>query len=517
MATNTKRKWSILLFSICIAIILGLVATVIILAASIQSINTSINISYIADGIFGTVSASYKIGSQPQVDMLNSSGDTIIDFSNPDDQFNLSPAGDIILTPSESFVVFKYNFTNTHTSKIYLATLTYTDDTSDDSNITFEYSSTGTNYTTENNYFRVNPNSNATYYVKVSVANTSQNATCTGNFSWQLSFDENLIVETSAYENAAQVTGLKNKSITELHIPDSVIIDGIERNIVSIAASAFQNCTSLRKVTMTNNITEILTTAFRACYNLSDITFSNNLIEIGNGVFDRCGNLYYISIPESVQKIGMSVFVRCPKIAQIEMLGSEPPLIAGNILPNESILIIGINNLQIKIPTGSEETYTSTSGWSNYATLFTNTFNLMNFIKIDGILYAQVPSGNLGVYTSYKKITNITIPNNINIGASTNKSVNFICFGAFAENTDIESIVLPSTILQIDNYAFQNCKKLTRLEILATSVPKLNGSGVFIGTNTNLQIKVPASSLSTYQSASNWSTYSTKIVSSFTN
>ncbi len=509
MATKTKRKWSILLFSICIAIILGLVATVIILAASIQSINTSINISYIADGIFGTASASYKIGSQPQVDMLNSSGDTIIDFSNPDDQFNLSPAGDIILTPSESFVVFKYNFTNTHTSKIYLATLTYTDDTSDDSNITFEYSSTGTNYTTENNYFRVNPNGNATYYVKVSVANTSQNATCTGNFSWQLSFDENLPIETSEYENAAQVTGLKDKSITDLHIPDSVIIDGVERNIVRIATLAFQNCTNLRKVTMTNNITEIEDLAFENCVNLLDITLSDNLEIIANSVFKQCINMYYIAIPASIKSMGTKVFDSCVKIAQIEMLGTTPPTITQTSLPTRvQELAIG-DKYQIKIPSLNE--YQDADLWSNFCSspfITTEDFNL-EFFRENGLIYCfqKIDSSFIILYGAYQKFTTLTVPNN----------VRSIMPAAFFNNKSLQSVILPLNIQYIGASAFNGCSFLTRLEILATKVPTLDFTNAFSNTNANLQIKVPASSLSAYQSATNWSTYSTKIVSSFTN
>jgi hypothetical protein len=58
--------------------------------------------------------------------------------------------------------------------------------------------------------------------------------------------------------------------------------------------------------------------------------------------------------------------------------------------------------------------------------------------------------------------------------------------------------------------AFASCTSLTQVICNATTPPTL-GTDVFGNTPASLAIKVPSASVSAYQGATNWSTYSTKI------
>lgn len=99
----------------------------------------------------------------------------------------------------------------------------------------------------------------------------------------------------------------------------------------------------------------------------------------------------------------------------------------------------------------------------------------------------------------------------------------------------LETISIPSTVTSIGTYAFQNCSGLSqKLKIpniptiggsafyycyriieydfsSATSVPSLSNTNAFDGINGNCKILVPSALLSSWQSATNWTTYANYI------
>lgn len=82
--------------------------------------------------------------------------------------------------------------------------------------------------------------------------------------------------------------------------------------------------------------------------------------------------------------------------------------------------------------------------------------------------------------------------------------------GAFAYCTQLEKITLPSTLGQIANYTFYECSALATVICEATTPPIISSS-TFPSTNNTFVIYVPDESLSAYQSATNWSTYKSRI------
>ena len=75
--------------------------------------------------------------------------------------------------------------------------------------------------------------------------------------------------------------------------------------------------------------------------------------------------------------------------------------------------------------------------------------------------------------------------------------------------TDLISVEIGDCVTSIGEYAFNDCGSLTSITVNATTPPALGGRA-FRSTN-NCPIYVPSASVSSYQSASGWSSYGSRI------
>ena len=91
----------------------------------------------------------------------------------------------------------------------------------------------------------------------------------------------------------------------------------IPEGVTAIGTSAFQNCTTLTKVTMPDSVVSIGAYAFAGCSSLEEIVLSENLIEIGDSVFEECRNLTGMEFPSKLEKIGDRAFYYCEKLKKL--------------------------------------------------------------------------------------------------------------------------------------------------------------------------------------------------------
>lgn len=95
-------------------------------------------------------------------------------------------------------------------------------------------------------------------------------------------------------------------------------------------------------------------------------------------------------------------------------------------------------------------------------------------------------------------------------------SVTKIEESAFSKCKSLTSLVIPNSVTNIGNTCFYMCTNLEECDFSKhTSIPTL-GSGAF-GYCDKVKIKVPASLIDEWKSATNWSNYASKIVTEFTN
>ena len=86
-----------------------------------------------------------------------------------------------------------------------------------------------------------------------------------------------------------------------------VIADGT----VSIAPSAFEDCTRLSSITIPKSVLNIGCKAFKGCTSLTSVSIPEGVTSIGSSAFSGCTGLVSVTIPEGVTSIESSAFYDC--------------------------------------------------------------------------------------------------------------------------------------------------------------------------------------------------------------
>ena len=195
---------------------------------------------------------------------------------------------------------------------------------------------------------------------------------------------------------------------------------------------------------------------FRSCTLLNSVTISSGVTSIGMSAFAACSSLTSINIPNGVTSIGGGAFSGCSNLTTAS------------------------------IPSG------------------VTSIELQTFRNCSSLTSISIPSGvtSIGNYAfeNCSSLTNAIIPN----------SVTSIGQYAFNNCSSLTSVNIPSGVYSIGQYAFYACTRLASVTVNATTPPRI-GSSAFTKTSASLVIYVPASSLESYKTASNWKNYASKI------
>jgi hypothetical protein len=318
-------------------------------------------------------------------------------------------------------------------------------------------------------------------------------------------------------------------------------------DVASIGRGAFLHCTDLTSVTIPNSVTSLGMEAFSSCPNLTTVTIGNGVKLIGYYCFYGCSGLTSITIPKNVTYIANDAFIYCSGLKKI-ISEITKPFEIGNIGSTSAILIV---------PVGTKAAYQSTTGWSNFTTIYEANEGMVGAkFENNGIYYtigefytASVTSANrdisgaveipsqveyngemydvtsigLDAFRDCRSLTSVTIPN----------SVGSIGSGAFMYCSGLTSITIPNSVTSIGSYAFIRCSSLkyfafgnqlkkigqealsdctALVEITSKSAtPPSCGDAVFLSVNNkNCKLFVPWGSAGAYKAAWQWKDFSIK-------
>ena len=326
-----------------------------------------------------------------------------------------------------------------------------------------------------------------------------------GDFNYSIN-DDGVSVTVTGHVNGTAATG-------ELVIPESVEYYNTSYAVTSIGEYAFQGCNGL---TGSLNIPESVTTigqyAFANCSGFTgELILPNSVTSIGPLSFRSCSGLTSATIPSSVSWMGNYAFYQCTGLLTMNYnaancylqyasiyswiygctslvnlnIGESVQVIPAYFLYAEYIGYIPLSG-DLIIPDGvtqiGEKAFYNRSGYNGILSLG----NSLVSIGADAFNGCSGLSGML------------TIPN----------SVNQIGINAFSNCSGFSgTLTIGNSVTQIGNNAFFGaCAGFNSFNVLAETPPNL-GDNVFISVNYEIPVSVPCGSLSAYQNASGWSSF----------
>jgi len=232
-----------------------------------------------------------------------------------------------------------------------------------------------------------------------------------------------------------------NGNAASLSIPST--IDG--KKVTDIGERAFQDCKSLKNITLPNGIKQIGFAAFLSCSNLENVYIPDSLTVIGESAFSNCTSLNKINIPRGITYLN-DTFYGCTNLQNI--------VIPGNVKNIETNAFSGCSNLNtVTIEKGVE-------------TIGNGAFYQCTALKSISIPYGVKEIG-FSAFGQCKNLEKISIPG----------SVNKIRDDTFDECPNISELVLQNGIQAIETAAFDQCKKLKSVTIPGSV--KVIGSSAF--------------------------------------
>jgi uncharacterized repeat protein (TIGR02543 family) len=201
----------------------------------------------------------------------------------------------------------------------------------------------------------------------------------------------------------------------------------ISENISLIGLWAFDSAVNLKSVLIPSSVETIDGYAFNGCGNLEEITIEEGVKVINTGAFTGCSSVKRITLPKTLETLGMRPFFNCDSIEEITVLDG-----------NENFLVVG------------------------------------------GVLYTRDTS-ELVYYPPKLSYTEYTILEGTRVIRS----------GAFFRTYNIESLVMPDTVEEIEEYGIRSCTAMTKFN-LSNNLTKMGKEPVSFCTSLT-HIDIPES------------------------
>ena len=268
--------------------------------------------------------------------------------------------------------------------------------------------------------------------------------------------------------------------ITSISVPDSITNIGVMafyecRDLVTFTMSTnapitglaqtsnivnngvFQNCVSLKNVTLSDNIESLNTHAFHGCTSLETITLPANLKILNNHVFSGCTALSSIVIPGKVESIGNQAFYNASSLKSV-IIPAAVTFMDNYAFYNASGLesIVFENNSMLE--TLGNQVFKGCASLksvdlsvaADLNTIGNNLFEecaSLESVKLNDTLITELGAGTFKNLTA---LTSVTLPETLEI----------IGNEAFAGASALESVVIPANVATIGTSAFENCTGL---------------------------------------------------------
>ncbi len=283
------------------------------------------------------------------------------------------------------------------------------------------------------------------------------------------------------YEITLDVTG---NAITALVFPaynTSYHRGAIKRVNLGLKVTTFENdflrATNVEECTFSNAITSIGQRCFNNNAGIRCVIIPNGVTGILANCFDS-STVRIVSLPKTITSISASAFTYATQLSGIVVPYGCTSIGNSCFTQNRGSKYIALPN---SITSMGTVVFQSCTGIKEY-----------NYPS-------QLTSVTTQVFQYNSSLQKVILSNNLTK----------ISNNAFSSCIMLKKITIPSSVTSIGNSAFSACNVLFDVYVEATTPPTL-GTSVF--PSAIKHIYVPSASLSDYQAATNWSSYSSKMV-----
>ncbi len=319
-------------------------------------------------------------------------------------------------------------------------------------------------------------------------------------------------------------------NLTEINIP---------ANVTSIPNRCFMNCIRLTNITGGINVVNIGSDAFNGCIALINLPSFSNVTFIGNTCFKNCNSLTQLIVPPNITKFNVTWINGCNNLSTINF-GNINGFEGYNnfevgIFENSRLSLCTLSNnltylndrlfkncyllTQINIPMNA--TAIGNECFKDCVSLLTVTIPVNNRLRelnddvfngcrsLTSFELSAVPNieriGNYCFYNCRALANSLAIPSNLNyignnafentyirsIIGGNNRILTTFNFKAFKDCTQITSISIPSSIISVEESAFENCSSLATVTFSDVSKLTTIERNAFINCTSLTSIRLP--------------------------
>ena len=191
-----------------------------------------------------------------------------------------------------------------------------------------------------------------------------------------------------------------------------------------IPEKAFLNCTRLQNINLNNNVKKVGAQAFKGCTALTEFTLPENVESIGAAAFEGANRLTTVhNFPAKITVINDYLFYDCKRLASIAI--------------------------------SSDITTIGKYAFFNCAAEITVAAENQNFEIHNGSLYTKGLQTLIRYQAQSKDETSFTVPAQTVVVAE----------GSFLNATNLETIIVPTTVKEIQQFAIVGCSNITSIEL----------------------------------------------------
>lgn len=257
------------------------------------------------------------------------------------------------------------------------------------------------------------------HFVNIKSVVTPQSVTTIGNYAFYRCISLPSITIPSSVKHIGNYAFASCSSLGSIIIPT---------NITNLSNGTFSNCSSLKSISLPDGLEQIGAYTFSACSSLTSITIPNSVMNIGENAFKDCSSLTSIIIPDCITSIGEYAFSSCSSICSI-------------IIP---------------------DTITSIGNWA-----FSNCSSLaLITLKASSIESFCESNVNMLLYSAQCLTKRYLLINDIDTEELiVPESVTILKDYAFYGCSNIVTITLPATLIQIGEHTFDDCESLQTIRV----------------------------------------------------